>query len=149
MPNWCYNRVEIYIEDPEELERWKETVESKESKFDFNKITPMPEELNTNLQDLTDAKSKELIEKYGADGWYRWRLNNWGCKWSVDGNEVVVNDDKDIDDVDDHYIEYTFDTAWGPPHEIYLTLREKFPDVSISWFYDEPGMQFAGYLNNE
>jgi hypothetical protein len=89
MPNWCYNRVEVFIDDPEELEQWRKTVESKESKFDFNKITPMPEELNTNLQDLTDAKSKELIKKYGADGWYKWRLNNWGCKWGVDGNEVV------------------------------------------------------------
>ena len=23
-----------------------------------------------------------------------------------------------------------------------------FPDVGISWFYDEPGMEFAGYLPN-
>ena len=23
---------------------------------------------------------------------------------------------------------------------------DEFPDVSISWFYDEPGMEFAGYL---
>ena len=96
MPNWCYNRVEVYIEDEKELKQWKETVESKESKFDFNKIVPMPEELNTNLQDLTDAKSKELIKKYGADGWYKWRLNNWGCKWSVDGNEVEVDDDEGV-----------------------------------------------------
>ena len=141
MPNWCYNRVEIYIEDPEELERWKETVESKESKFDFNKIVPMPKELlDIDSNKLTKAKSKELIKKYGADGWYRWALNNWGCKWSVDGNEVVVDDNDD-------YIQYTFDTAWGPPEEIFYTLRKKFPDVSISWFYDEPGMQFAGYLN--
>jgi hypothetical protein len=27
-------------------------------------------------------------------------------------------------------------------------LRDQFPDVSISWFWDEPGMQQAGYLNN-
>ena len=39
MPNWCYNRVEVYIEDEKEIKRWKEAVESKESKFDFNKIS--------------------------------------------------------------------------------------------------------------
>ena len=27
-------------------------------------------------------------------------------------------------------------------------IKENFPDVGISWFYDEPGMEFAGYLPN-
>ena len=143
MPNWCYNRVEVYIEDEEELKRWKETVESKESKFDFNKIVPMPKELlDIDKSKLTKAESKKLIKKYGADHWYRWCVDNWGCKWSVEVGEDEVDDNGD-------YIQYTFDTAWGPPDEIFYALRKKFPDVSISWFYDEPGMQFAGYLNNE
>ena len=30
--------------------------------------------------------------------------------------------------------------------EVQRKLRDRFPDVSISWFYDEPGMEFAGYL---
>ena len=40
----------------------------------------------------------------------------------------------------------TFDTAWSPPEAICRRLRDMFPKVSISWFYDEPGCQFAGYL---
>ena len=39
-----------------------------------------------------------------------------------------------------------FETAWSPPESICHKLRELFPNVSISWFYDEPGMQVAGYL---
>ena len=39
-----------------------------------------------------------------------------------------------------------FDTAWAPPEEICYRLREMFQDLTISWFYDEPGMQTAGYL---
>jgi hypothetical protein len=39
-----------------------------------------------------------------------------------------------------------FDTAWSPPEAICHALREMFPDVSISWFFDEPGMEVAGYL---
>ena len=31
---------------------------------------------------------------------------------------------------------------------IYDKIKEDFPDVGISWFYDEPGMEFAGYLPN-
>ena len=140
MPNWCYNRVEVYIEDEEEVKRWKETVESKESKFDFNKIVPMPEELEGTVKGTNHVPSEELKEKYGADNWYDWSINNWGVKWNVTVDEGEVDDDDD-------FITYTFDTAWGPPHEIFYALRKKFPDMSISWFFDEPGMQFAGYLN--
>ena len=40
----------------------------------------------------------------------------------------------------------TFSTAWSPPEAICFKLREMFPDLSFSWFFDEPGMEFAGYL---
>ena len=30
--------------------------------------------------------------------------------------------------------------------EICYALREMFEEVNISWFYDEPGMECAGYL---
>ena len=140
MPNWCYNRVEVYTENEEELKRWKETVESKESKFDFNKIVPMPKELEGTVKGTNHVPSEELKEKYGADNWYAWSINNWGVKWNID-----ISEEQDVQDEGD-YIQYTFDTAWGPPHEIFYDIRKKFPDLGISWFFDEPGMQFAGYL---
>ncbi len=34
----------------------------------------------------------------------------------------------------------------GPPIEICEKLRDMFPEVGFSWFYDEPGMETAGYL---
>ena len=37
------------------------------------------------------------------------------------------------------------DTAWGPPTGVIEALREQCPDFSISAFYDEPGMEMAGY----
>ena len=43
-------------------------------------------------------------------------------------------------------LEINFNTAWSPPESICHKLREMFPDVSISWFYDEEGMEVAGYL---
>jgi hypothetical protein len=42
--------------------------------------------------------------------------------------------------------EASFNTAWSPPEDIYNALKEKFEGMSISWFYDEPGMEIAGYL---
>ena len=44
------------------------------------------------------------------------------------------------------YVEVHFNTAWGPPIEICEKLRDMFPEVGFSWFYDEPGMETAGYL---
>ena len=43
-------------------------------------------------------------------------------------------------------LELNFNTAWSPPESICHKLGEMFPDVSISWFYDEEGMEVAGYL---
>ena len=34
----------------------------------------------------------------------------------------------------------------APADGIYKAIVEKYPDVGISWFYDEPGCELAGYL---
>ena len=137
MPNWCSNRVEVYG-DEKEIKAWKKVVASKKSVFDFNKIMPMPEELE-DTKSPVDVPNPELIEKYGYDNWYDWKIHNWGCKWNINPNDIVVIDDGDE-------IVYEFSTAWCPPEGIYKEIRSKVPGLSISWFYDEPGMQFAGYL---
>ena len=43
-------------------------------------------------------------------------------------------------------LEINFNTAWSPPESICHKLREMFPDVGTSWFYDEEGMEVTGYL---
>ena len=73
------------------------------------------------------------------DRWYNWRVQNWGTKWDCYSLE--------IDDTDMHYgFEVTFETAWSPPEEICNAIREQYDDLSMSWFYDEPGCEIAGYL---
>ena len=48
----------------------------------------------------------------------------------------------EMDDTDmPHGFEVTFETAWSPPEEIHSAICEQFDDLSISWFYDEPGMK--------
>ncbi len=73
------------------------------------------------------------------DRWYNWNVQNWGTKWDITGSV-------EIDDYDDEQIEINFNTAWGPPIEVCNKLRDMFPEVGFSWFYDEPGMETAGYL---
>ena len=73
------------------------------------------------------------------DRWYNWRVQNWGTKWDCYTLEI---DDTDLP----HGFEVTFETAWSPPEEVCSAIREQYPNVSISWFYDEPGCEIAGYL---
>jgi len=164
MPNWCENRVTI-SGDAEEIQKFRETIEGPDhhgdkSIFSFHKLLPMPTELmNTTspptiketqsecdsynagdnysvavTQDSVDA----LQEKYGACDWYSWATNTWGTKWQPSEIELV--------DDDDDYLVYHFDTAWGPPEGIWGAVLEQFPNLAVTWFYDEPGMQFCGYL---
>ena len=43
MPNWCYNRVEIYGDETDQIKEVKKTLAGKETCFDFNNIVPMPD----------------------------------------------------------------------------------------------------------
>ena len=73
------------------------------------------------------------------DRWYDWRLANWDTKWDAYSIE--------IDESECHMVlEVEFETAWSPPEAICNAIREQYPDLSISWFYDEPGCEIAGYL---
>ena len=74
-----------------------------------------------------------------ADRWFNWRVQNWGTKWDCYTLEI---DDSEMP----HGFEVQDETAWSPPEEICSAIREQFDDLSISWFYDEPGCEIAGYL---
>ena len=151
MPNWCNNRVTVFSDDTESVKKIKEIFESKDSVF--GKIIQEPDWKRLPNEKGEFPKVKQHFGKDGQlmfethefpdgkndDRWYHWNIQNWGTKW--DACNV------DIEYADDSQIEITFDTAWSPPEPICNRLREMFGDlVSVSWFYDEPGMEFAGYL---
>ena len=71
------------------------------------------------------------------ESWWDWRVQNWGTKWN--------SYDCDVDESNEEHIEYIFYTAWSPPEGVIAKLREQYPDVHITAFYDEPGMEIAGY----
>ncbi len=139
MPNWCENRVEISFNTLEEKKEFvdrcltltKDNQDNEGYCLDFYKIRPL------GIGD----------DETGSPVWdYSLACELWGTKWEVDSPVVSVEWTKDDEDL---YLQMYFDTAWSPPEGIYNELSAMFADVFISWFYDEPGMQFAGYLNNE
>ena len=151
MPNWCRNRVTVFgteqeISEVEKIFASKDTV--------FGKIIPSPDWANIPNEDgelpkVVEHKNKQTGEVSFVttefpsgkqdSRWYDWNIANWDTKWDIAGSVQFEYEDSE-------QIEITFNTAWSPPESICHKLREMFPDLSVSWFYDEPGMEVAGYL---
>ncbi len=144
MPNHCHNRVTFYSEDTTLITKLHNIFKSDKI---FTQFIPEPDWANTPnekgelpIQPEPDSMyPPQFPDGTTDDRWYSWRLANWGTKW--DAYEV------DIDDSEMHNgFEVTFDTAWSPPEEICHAIKEQFDDLCVSWFFDEPGMEVAGYL---
>ena len=163
MPNHCHNRVTIYgsgndtDETRAQIAKLKQIFEDENC---FGQIIPEPDWpnipltaetagnwLNSNRGKVGElpVKSEEpfITYRFQSTGiadqrWYDWRVQNWDTKW--DAYDVVVTDD------DPDQFEVEFNTAWSPPEAVCSALREQYPDLSVSWFYDEPGEEIAGYL---
>ena len=146
MPNWCFNKV-VISGDEKKIKAFKKKAFINDE-FKFQNLIPMPEELRGSTSGYLGEKTQEAKElkkeqarnrkKYGYKDWYDWAYGKWGTKWDVDA--YVEWDGDDV-------IEITFDSAWGPPEGVHQYIVNEFPDLSVSWFYDEPGMELAGYLN--
>lgn len=165
MPNWCENRLEFSCETKAQADQIREFLSGDNGEIDFNNIKPMPEILRhtvkggktfdgethevwfcenpeANFNDrierpLNDDDRAQLLEA-GSTDWYDWSCDNWGTKWNAAHIQDVEQDSE--------YLVYRFDTAWSPPQPIIEALREMYPDIHITAFYDEPGMEVAGYL---
>ena len=158
MPNHCHNRVTVYSANTHDVAKIKQIFEDENC---FGQIIPEPDWPNTPLTEssvgnwLTDKRGEvgelpvPVENDFGIshrfkstdkadDRWYDWRLQNWDTKW--DAYDVCVTDD------DPENVEITFNTAWSPPEAICSAIREQYPDIDVSWFYDEPGCEIAGYL---
>ena len=142
MPNHCHNRVTFYSANTDDVAKLKQIFEDENT---FGQIIPEPDWPNTpNKDGELPVKHEDPWLTYRwsngrqDDRWYDWRVQNWDTKW--DCYDVVVTDE------DPECTEVEFNTAWSPPEAICNQIREDYPDVSVSWFYDEPGCEIAGYL---
>ena len=149
MPNWCYNRITIYG-DSETEAKLKEIEEIFESKQPFNEIYPIPDFKNIPNEKGELPVLRRELNKDGSvfyetydfpdgkndDRWYYWCIDNWGTKWELSELDIEYYEEM---------LELTFSSAWSPPEGVMNKLKEKYPDLSFTCFYDEPGMEIAGY----
>ena len=119
MPNWCENEWEILADDEEQAEE-------------------IAELLKAGPENAGDGVTFEKLIPLPEQGWeYDWAVRTWGTKWDASDGIIEVLGET---------VMISFYSAWGPPEGVANELRERYPDVSMSMFYREPGMQFAGYL---
>lgn len=114
MPNWCTNQIEING-TRDDIEKLLSDAKAEKNPFSLEKLVPMPKEKEKN--------------------WYEWNIANWGTKWDLS--------DVDIDDQGD-CVFVNCQTAWGPPLEGLLNISKKYPNLELSIFYEESGMDFCG-----
>lgn len=130
MPNHVLNVVEFYCDEEKaaEIRRFMQN-DAEEREFDFNKLIPMPEHIFRGNLGLEER------EKYGADNWYDWSIQNWGTKWNAY-------------DVSWSMYSVCFDTAWSSVPKIIKKLSEKFPDVKIDyrWADEDIGYNVGAIL---
>ena len=170
MPNHCHNRVTFYSDDTTAILKlhkiWMSGIDNNDDsetrKTVFGHFVPEPDWEKIPLKE-SELKEYSFSDPRGDvgelpvfsdepckglhfastgrqdDRWYNWRVQNWGTKWDCYSLEI---DDCDMP----HGFEVNFETAWSPPEEICSAIREQFDDLSMSWFYDEPGCELAGYL---
>ena len=119
MPNWCNNSLTLTAASKKEAEELFQHLkkEDDEGWTFFSFFVP---------------------EDWDEDNWYWSRVEAWGTKWDASIADVNWVSDTDVCLI--------FDTAWGPAEGNHNHLTKTYPNISISWFYDEPGMEFAGYL---
>ena len=170
MPNHCHNRVTFYSDDSTAILKLHKIFmqgienddDSETRKTVFGHFIPEPDWTKIPLKE-SELKEYSFSQPRGEvgelpvysdepckglhfastghqdDRWYNWRVQNWGTKWDCYSLEI---DDTDMP----HGFEVNFETAWSPPEEVCYAIKDQYDDLSISWFYDEPGCELAGYL---
>jgi len=158
MPNWVFNKIRFYG-DQKEIEKLKAFVNTEETTFDFNKIVPMPKELNldhgsTEVISTNCAIARRKGLNTCADLNAPWTNKMTFDEWANLGEKYLANLDKygattwyhwccrnwgtkwnACEPIwhGDNFV--SFNTAWSAPIEIYQKLTELFPDVAFEVEY--------------
>jgi len=128
MPNWCYNYLQISVDNNKQLEKVIQSItNNSEQLFDFNRIIECPEELTESKAPNT-KNPDEMKAKYGLSDWYEWRVFNWGTKWNASEIELTL---------ESNAIQIGFHTAWSPPTPVIKKIAEMFPFASITLKWEE------------
>jgi len=124
MPNWCMNNITVEHEDSAMVDRFERAYNEGKACEEF---LPVPKNEDGTV----------------FDGWYGWRVNNWGTKWDIGAKPEQYG--LKATRVDNE-ITATFDSAWSPPVGLYEKLVELGYNVKATYW--EAGMAYCGIWDN-
>lgn len=155
MPNWVYNKLIISQAeeaetkfDPDEIERALHpdppTVPKDDAEAIIVALQPEYEGEVLSFENLLPTP-EDLLEN---DGWYEWRVDNWGTKW--DASDTILFKGEDAQEtmgsirLPENALVYLFKTAWGPPVEWVEKLSDVYPGAIFHLVYVEEMGNFSG-----
>jgi hypothetical protein len=126
MPNWCLNNLTIEHED---IEKVNEFVAAYKRGETCEHYLPTPR----------DKKGELIDDPKSPNGWWEYRVSNWGTKWDFGGEDQFIEQRGNS-------VICSYDTAWSPPIGLYERLLVLGFDVHATYF--EPGIGFCGVWDN-
>lgn len=120
MPNHTDNRVILYHKDSQQIDMIYNIMNTEDTPL-CQTLIPMDEALLDN-------------DAHADDGWYTWRLQNWGTKWDVYETHCTR--------IDANTLQLIFYTAWSPPMPVYEKLTDMGFEVTAR--YLDEGWGYIG-----
>lgn len=162
MPNHVYHIMSVNGTDAEVKKFFDNHITAKgddgEDYFDFDTIIPFPAELvgttspnspprvngkevspNSAQYKAWKKNSERLIEVFGYDNWYDWKVANQGTKWGAyDYAPDTLRENT-----------FSFQTAWSTPDPIFEKMAELYPTLWFEIDVVEEGGYFSGNITIE
>ena len=126
MPNNTDNRVILSHDDIQMIDMIYNIMNTPDTPL-CQTLIPMDEALLDN-------------DAHADDGWYTWRLQNWGTKWDVYESHCTR--------IDANTLQLTFYTAWSPPMPIYDKLVDMGFEVNARYL-DEGWGYIGEYVSGD
>jgi len=126
MPNHTDNRVILSHDDSQKIDMIYNIMNTDDTPL-CQTLIPMDEALLDN-------------DAHADDGWYTWRLQNWGTKWDVYETHCTR--------IDANTLQLYFYTAWSPPMPIYDKLVDMGFEVTARYL-DEGWGYIGEYVNGD
>jgi len=128
MPNHTDNRVILSHADSKMIDMIYNIMNTEDTPL-CQTLIPMDE----NLLDVSG-----FSDDYKPQGWYGWRLDNWGTKWDIY--------EAHCDRIDANTLQLYFYTAWSPPVPIFDKLVDMEFEVTARYL-DEGWMYIGEYID--
>jgi hypothetical protein len=144
VPNWCSNRLTVSGERDEVI-RFLEIVGNGNSllvdaQLAARAIDPDKEQQISaaviqcsKLDDMFSFNGHVPEPELEGDGWYNWRIENWGTKW--DASDASLGEMNTVDDQSS--VEFYFQTPWGPAADWLIAVAKAHPTLQLEMVWNE------------